>query len=98
MLTFHRPNHEELLSFYGRPQMGISDPNLDAAVEDVMQHLLHNVGIGPNGRGVLVVRCGRKGCVVGTKDGGVRWFPAYWEGDSERKVKDVTGGECLQHV
>jgi sugar/nucleoside kinase (ribokinase family) len=40
------------------------------------------------------VRCGKLGAVVGTRKAGLRWFPAYWAGEDESRVKDVTGGEC----
>ena len=58
-----------------------------------MIHLLHEIGIGPEGDGIVMVRCGRLGGCVGTKKGGLKWFPAFHGGEREHLVKDVTGGE-----
>lgn len=87
------PNHEELLSFYGHPKMSFTDPRLISKLEEVMWHLLRSIGVGPNGEGILAVRCGRMGSCIGTRAGGLRWFPAYYTGEEESMVKDVTGGE-----
>jgi sugar/nucleoside kinase (ribokinase family) len=87
------PNHEELLNFYAYPKMAYTDPRLVTSLEKVMLHLLHQVGVGKNGNGILAVRCGRLGACIGTKKGGLRWFPAYYTGEEEKLVKDVTGGE-----
>jgi hypothetical protein len=62
-----------------------------------MRHLLDDITIGPDGDGIMVVRCGRLGSVVGTKIGGIRWFPAYYGINlgNEDQVVDVTGGESF---
>ncbi|KAK8850710.1 hypothetical protein IAR55_004630 [Kwoniella newhampshirensis] len=85
------PNHEELFSFYAIPIMEITDPELRPTVERLINHILHNVGIGKDGNGIVVVRCGRLGACVGTKVGGLRWCPAYFDGEEVDRVKDVTG-------
>ncbi|XAO27565.1 hypothetical protein I312_106421 [Cryptococcus bacillisporus CA1280] len=85
------PNHEELFSFYSIPIMPTSSISLRPTVERLVSHILHDVSIGANGEGIVVVRCGRLGACVGTKKGGLKWCPAYWEGDDVKKVKDVTG-------
>jgi hypothetical protein len=92
-LTRIRPNHEELLSFYGHSKISFQDPELIPTLERIMLHLIDSVGIGESGQGILLVRCGRLGGCVGTRKGGLRWFPAYYGGDAEGRVKDVTGGE-----
>ncbi|RSH89847.1 hypothetical protein EHS25_001833 [Saitozyma podzolica] len=84
------PNHEELLSFYSIPPIRPTDPALLPMIESLIVHLL-SLGVGPDGSGAVVVRCGRLGCVVGTREGGVRWIPAYWAAQDEGRVKDVTG-------
>lgn len=89
-----RPNHEELLSLYGHPLHSLSSPLLRPALEEVMKHLL-DLGIGTDGSGIVAVRCGRLGSVVGTRKDGLRWIPAYWEKADEYMVKDVTGGESI---
>lgn len=87
------PNHEELLSFYGHPKLPINDPMLVVTLEAVMRHLLEDIGVGEGGEGILAIRCGRMGCCIGTKRGGLRWFPAYYADGEEENVRDVTGGE-----
>jgi hypothetical protein len=89
----NRPNHEEILSIYSKPLLSIDDPALHPTLEEIVHHLLHTVGIGLDGTGIVAVRCGRLGTVVGTKAGGIRWFPAFFGGDEEKRVVDVTGGE-----
>lgn len=83
------PNHEELLSFYGVALPDSCEETCEA-VEGVMRHLLNSVGVGAEGKGVVVVRCGAIGACVGTRAGGLAWTPAYWATDSDR-VRDVTG-------
>lgn len=87
-----RPNHEELLSIYSHPIHPLSSPLLRSALEEIISHIL-DLGIGENGNGAVVVRCGKLGSVVGTRKGGIRWVGAYWEEEDEWRVKDVTGGE-----
>ncbi|WVO18168.1 hypothetical protein L204_105871 [Cryptococcus depauperatus] len=85
------PNHEELFSFYGISPMPISSPALRPTVESLINYLLHHVGIGPDGQGIIVIRCGRLGACLGTKSGGLVWCPAYFDGKLSKRVKDVTG-------
>lgn len=58
-----------------------------------MLHLLHDVGVGEGGRGVVAIRCGRMGSCIGTREGGIRWIPAYFEGEEQDRVVDVSGGK-----
>jgi hypothetical protein len=46
-------------------------------------------GIGADGKGGIVVRCGKDGCVI-TRPGLRTWMPAYHQ--SADKVVDPTGG------
>ncbi|WVW80641.1 hypothetical protein I302_102627 [Kwoniella bestiolae CBS 10118] len=86
------PNHEEIFSILSIPPKEITDPDLKPTVEGVIRHFIHHVGIGKDGKGIMIVRCGRLGACVGTKEGGLRWCPAYFEGEeSKTRVKDVTG-------
>ncbi|KAL1412478.1 hypothetical protein Q8F55_000223 [Vanrija albida] len=82
------PNHEELLKFYGIATPERGEPTV-AAVESVVEHLL-DVGVGEDGGGIIVVRCGSQGACVATRAGGTRWIPAYLDTCPQR-VKDVTG-------
>ncbi|WVQ95383.1 hypothetical protein IAU59_002480 [Kwoniella sp. CBS 9459] len=85
------PNHEELFSFYGIPKMSFSDPELRPTVEKIIYHILHDIGVWNDGSGIVVVRCGRLGACVGTVQGGLKWCPAYFDGEQEHRVRDVTG-------
>ena len=87
-----RPNHEELLSFYSHDLLRFSGPSLRPTIEKLMRHLL-NIGVGTCGDGIVAVRCGRMGSCIGTRTGGLKWFPAYFDGVQERRVTDVTGGK-----
>ena len=93
-LTFllRRPNQDELLCIYSRPPLSVTDPHLTMEIEAIMWHLLLTVGVGKEGMGIVVVRCGRMGCCVGTKSKGLKWFPAFFEGKDQVRVRDVTGG------
>ncbi|EIW69310.1 hypothetical protein TREMEDRAFT_71595 [Tremella mesenterica DSM 1558] len=71
------PNHEELFSLYGLPKPSYTDPHIPLTVNKIVNHLL-NLGIGPNSRGAIVVRCGPLGSCVGTRAKGIRWFPAFF--------------------
>lgn len=89
-LLTNRPNHEELLKFYGHSVPEPAEATV-AEVEHVIDHLLA-IGVGENGDGIIVVRCGSQGACVATRAGGKRWIPAYLD-KSPQRVKDVTGGE-----
>ncbi|WVR08771.1 hypothetical protein IAU60_005829 [Kwoniella sp. DSM 27419] len=84
------PNHEELLSLYSIPKTDSSDPKLKSTVERLVRHLLYDVGIGEGGQGIIVIRCAWLGACVGTRQGGLKWCPAFFQRGSDR-VKDVTG-------
>ena len=87
-----RPNHEELLAFYSIPCPSSPNGTLSALVEPLIEHLLHTVGVGKDGQGVVVIRCGGMGSCVGTRKGGIRWFPAFFEQEDQDRVVDVSGG------
>jgi len=52
---------------------------------------LLDVGVGPNGEGAAVVRCGRLGCCVGARVRGLQWIPALFGNDDQHRVVEVTG-------
>ncbi|WWC92495.1 uncharacterized protein L201_007454 [Kwoniella dendrophila CBS 6074] len=84
------PNHEEMFSIYGISPKDVSDIELRPTVEKLINHFLQGIGIGKEGKGIIIIRCGKLGACVGTKDGGLKWCPAYFTEDQD-KVKDVTG-------
>ncbi len=90
-----RPNHEELLSFYSCEQYPLCSPEFRPTLERLTHRLLDKMAAGGNEGGIIAVRCGRMGSSVGTRSGGVKWFPACFGAEDERLVKDVTGGEYM---
>jgi sugar/nucleoside kinase (ribokinase family) len=82
------PNHTELAAFFGaKAERG------DEVDRDVIRDLTTNflsTGVGKNGSGAVVVRSGKEGCYVATREV-TKWFPAYHQPPST-KVIDPTGG------
>ncbi|KAF1850787.1 Ribokinase-like protein [Cucurbitaria berberidis CBS 394.84] len=81
------PNHGELGGFFGK------DTNAEHSVdfrliEELCGQWLGS-GIGADGQGGIVLRCGKDGCLV-TRNGVRKWLPAYHQ--SSTKVVDPTGG------
>jgi len=81
------PNHGELGGFFGK------ETNEDGHVD---YHLIEGLcgqwmasGIGKDGKGCVVVRCGKDGCLV-AREGSSKWMPAYHQ--SAENVVDPTGG------
>ena len=87
-----RPNHEELLAIYDQPCTIATFQELQEVISPLIHHLLDVVGVGRNGGGAVVVRCGRHGSCVGTKSKGIKWFPAYFTEKDSGRVVDVSGG------
>lgn len=81
------PNNSELGGFFGKKTDGEHQVNF-RAVEGLCDQWLES-GIGPDGNGGVVVRCGKDGCLVARK-GMHSWLPAYHQ--SADKVIDPTGG------
>lgn len=82
------PNHIEL----GKLMQPDSDlaAKFDRAIVETYAQRIVDHGIGPDGRGAAVIRCGEHGCVVFSSSYGPRWFPTYYD-PSSRKVVDTTG-------
>jgi len=50
------------------------------------------VGIGKDGNGSVIIRCGEMGAYVLTRERGGQWFEAFWDHAQDRqKIVDVTG-------
>jgi sugar/nucleoside kinase (ribokinase family) len=77
------PNHVELGSFFGNATEDLSN------VEQQAKSFLDS-GVGPEGNGMVVVRCGKSGCFAATREKS-QWFPAYHTNENG-KVVDPTGG------
>lgn len=81
------PNHGELGGFFGKDTNG-KDAVDFRLIEDLCNQWLQS-GIGSDGSGGSVVRCGKDGCLV-SRNGVQKWLPAYHQ--SAEKVVDPTGG------
>jgi len=81
------PNQDELMAFW--------EPEERGTLEDIVGLLLQS-GVGKDGGGLVVVRAGKRGCLVATKRGGSVWLPAYYTAKEDEgnhpKVVDPTGG------
>ncbi|KAK3670822.1 hypothetical protein LTR78_009266 [Recurvomyces mirabilis] len=80
------PNHEELAALFGykHPTTGVDK----AAVQEHAEYLLA-YRIGPEGKGAVVIRAGKEGCFILSKQA-EQWLPAYHQSSSQ--VIDPTGG------
>ncbi|KAF2999020.1 hypothetical protein E8E13_008136 [Curvularia kusanoi] len=81
------PNNGELGGFFGQSTDGAEHVNY-RLVESLSDQWLDS-GIGPDGKGGVVVRCGKDGCLV-TRQGLRAWMPSYHQ--NGEKVIDPTGG------
>jgi sugar/nucleoside kinase (ribokinase family) len=81
------PNHSELASFFGKKAVKNGNVDHEVVRQCVSQWL--KSGIGAEGNGSVVVRAGKDGCYVATRQS-ERWIPAYHQ--STDKVVDPTGG------
>ncbi|KAF2279293.1 Ribokinase-like protein [Westerdykella ornata] len=81
------PNHSELGAFFGEDTNGVNHVDY-RLIERLCDQWLAS-GIGVNGKGGIVVRAGKDGCLVACRSSR-RWIPAYHQ--SADKVVDPTGG------
>jgi sugar/nucleoside kinase (ribokinase family) len=83
----YSPNHIEFLATFhdGGSRAGF---DRDAIAEHALQLL--KSGVGEDGQGAVVVRCGEHGCLVASNSYPARWFPAFYRAGSSRVV-DATG-------
>ncbi|CCX34301.1 Similar to Uncharacterized protein C16C9.01c; acc. no. Q09839 [Pyronema omphalodes CBS 100304] len=92
MVDVLSPNHDELSAFWSFSEI---PSDVEKKLEYFVQLLLHN-GIGANGEGSVVVRLGKKGCLVANRKLGMVILPAYYDSTDGRenhsKVVDPTGG------
>ena len=81
------PNHSELGAFFGTDTNG--EDHVDyRSIEALCDQWLES-GVGADGKGGIVVRAGKDGCLVACH-GTRKWLPAYHQ--SPEKVVDPTGG------
>ncbi|KLO15659.1 Ribokinase-like protein [Schizopora paradoxa] len=79
------PNAEEALSL-----LSISDLPSKEVIEEACMRFL-NYGVGPNGRGHVIIRSGELGALVACREKPAKWIDAFWTNEDASKVVDVTG-------
>ncbi|KAF2456216.1 Ribokinase-like protein [Lineolata rhizophorae] len=83
-------NHEELCAFFGRKAIREEDGSLDRPIVEWCCSVLLGSGVGADKKGAVVIRAGKEGCYVATREKNY-WLPAFHKDGSE-KVVDPTGG------
>ncbi|RDB23298.1 Uncharacterized protein C16C9.01c [Hypsizygus marmoreus] len=79
------PNAEEALSLLSRAL-----PPTRASIEEAASCFL-DYGIGDNGSGHVIIRSGEMGAYVKSRERKGIWIEAYWKGEHEARIVDVTG-------
>ncbi|KAF7355148.1 Ribokinase-like protein [Mycena sanguinolenta] len=79
------PNAEEALGLLSLPL-----PPSKRLIEEAAHKFLQQ-GVGPGGKGCVIIRSGSMGACVALKDQPMRWVPAFWSSKDEHKIVDVTG-------
>ncbi|PIL36815.1 hypothetical protein GSI_00505 [Ganoderma sinense ZZ0214-1] len=59
-------------------------------VEEACRRFL-DMGVGPDGQGSVVIRCGPMGACIAVKGSAYSWIDPYWTSENSGKVVDVTG-------
>ncbi len=85
------PNHLELLRLFGRSPEAFSRETTQELALRFLQ-----VGVGPAGQGVVLVRAGEHGCLVAVAGRTLVWLPPFYEPEkgtpaSKSKIVDTTG-------
>ncbi|GIK03397.1 hypothetical protein Aspvir_007466 [Aspergillus viridinutans] len=85
------PNHLELAALFGESPATAQDK---ATIESLARRILES-GIGPDGKGTVVVRAGENGSVVVARDIPPTWLPPFYTSGpgwtQQSKVVDPTG-------
>jgi sugar/nucleoside kinase (ribokinase family) len=81
------PNNGELGGFFGQKTDGPDHVN-HRLLESLCRQWLDS-SVGRHGKGGIVVRCGKDGCLVASQEQS-KWLPAFHQ--STEKVVDPTGG------
>lgn len=89
LVDIYSPNHVEFLATF-EPNDKIEPPMFDKnTIRNRALSLLQS-GVGKDGEGVVIIRCGENGSLVASRSFPARWFPAAHDCSSD-KVVDATG-------
>lgn len=85
------PNHLEFQALFEVPSSPSGGRLLDRELLEKYAEMFLDCGIGPDGRGAVIIRAGGDGCLVSSKSipGRHKWLPALYDNDS--KIIDATG-------
>lgn len=89
LVDVYSPNHLEFLATFQPNDKSVPLDFNRAIIEELTQQVLRS-GVGENGDGVIVIRCGEHGNLVASRSYPIRWFPAFHDKASSRVV-DATG-------
>lgn len=85
------PNHLELAKLFSEPQSDVIDKKI---IEELAVQCL-NHGVGPDGRGTVIVRAGENGCFISNRNISSSWYdPFYTTKPGEKpneNIVDPTG-------
>ncbi|KAL4964321.1 pfkB family carbohydrate kinase superfamily [Aspergillus stella-maris] len=85
------PNHIELALLFGERSLFPLD---QMKIESLAQRFLDS-GVGPEGKGIVVIRAGENGCLVAARNISFTWLPPFYgpgaAGERDAKVVDATG-------
>jgi len=88
-VDIYSPNHLEFLQTFGSRDGDELPAEFDRAkIEELVLRVLES-GVGRDGEGAAVIRCGEHGCMVAARSYSIRWFPAFHSEAS--RVSDATG-------
>lgn len=85
------PNHLEFQALFEDSGPPSANGTLDRQSLESHTELFLDRGVGPDGRGAVIIRAGGDGCLVSSNliPGRHEWLPAFYDSDSE--VVDATG-------
>ncbi|KAL4947514.1 putative PfkB family kinase [Aspergillus filifer] len=85
------PNHVELAALFGEYP---SDSYDRIKIESLARRFIDS-GVGPEGKGTVVIRAGENGCLVAARDIRLTWLPPFYKpsaaNERDAKVVDPTG-------
>ncbi|KAE8383132.1 putative PfkB family kinase [Aspergillus bertholletiae] len=91
MVDVFSPNHLELAALFGQSRPAVADKD---KIESQARRFLDS-GVGPGGKGIIIVRAGECGCVIVSRDMSPIWLPPFYRSrpgeKPDAKVVDPTG-------
>lgn len=70
--------------------LAMPQPPTKSSIEEASRKFLE-MGVGPEGKGHVVIRSGPLGSCVAARNEPIRWVDAFWTEKDSEKVVDTTG-------